>query len=265
MVDGLFRREEVPPAILVFVDAWTSYGGSQFIDSTGTGRYHSYLCEEIVPWVDKQYRTIADRDHRAITGKSSGGFGAMITSMLRPDLFGAFATHSGDAYSEGQYIPAFLQATRMLRAYDGDIYKWWDDFSNRTAFTRGEDMRLLEVLGISACFSPGPDGRPILPFNTETGELIPDIWERWLRWDPVRMAKLHGEALHSQKGMWIDAGTHDQWYLDLGAQAFRRELKRLEVADGKIHFELFNGGHFGIEYRQPMSIKWLTELLSPQE
>src|SRR5918992_1385259 len=90
--DAVFARGDAPPAIVVYVDAWTAYGGSQFVDSPGTGRYHSYLCDEVVPWVDGRYRTLADRAHRAITGKSSGGFGAMITPMLRPDLFGALAT-----------------------------------------------------------------------------------------------------------------------------------------------------------------------------
>lgn len=83
--DQLFAAGEAPPCILVFPDAWTRYGGSQFVDSPGTGRYHTYLCDEIVPWVDEHYRTIAHRDHRGIQGKSSGGFGAMITPMLRPD------------------------------------------------------------------------------------------------------------------------------------------------------------------------------------
>src|SRR5215471_8680065 len=96
-VDELFASGAVPPAIVVFADAWTRYGGSQFVDSPGTGRYHSYLCDEVVPWVDARYRTAADAAHRAIAGKSSGGFGAMITPMLRPDLFGALATHAGDS------------------------------------------------------------------------------------------------------------------------------------------------------------------------
>ena len=87
-VDEVFAGGETPPAIVVFVDAWTRYGGSQFVDSPGTGRYHSYLCDEIVPWVDHHYRTLDDCNHRGIAGKSSGGYGAMITPMLRPGLFG---------------------------------------------------------------------------------------------------------------------------------------------------------------------------------
>src|SRR4029078_1252664 len=91
--------------IVVYVDAWTSYGGSQFVDSPGTGRYHSYLCDEVVPWWDARSRTLPGAAHRAIMGKSSGGFGAMITPMLRPDLFGALATHAGDTPYEDWYIP----------------------------------------------------------------------------------------------------------------------------------------------------------------
>ena len=45
----------------------------------------------------------------------------MITPMLRPDLFGAMASHAGDAYYELLYIPEFGKAVRALRDYDGDI------------------------------------------------------------------------------------------------------------------------------------------------
>src|SRR5438034_6203475 len=126
--DALFAAGDVPPCVVVFVDAWTAYGGSQFVDSPGTGRYHSYLCNEVVPWVDAHYRTVPDRESRAISGKSSGGFGAMITPMLRPDLFGALASHAGDSLYELCYVPDFGKAVRLLRDYDHDIMRWWDDF-----------------------------------------------------------------------------------------------------------------------------------------
>src|ERR1700744_1670670 len=118
--DAMFARGDAPPAIVVYVDEWTPYGGSQFVDSPGTGRYHSYLCDEVVSYVDARYRTLPVAEHRAIMRKSSGGFGAIITPMLRPDLFGALATHSGDSLYELGYIPEFGKAVRHLRQYDGD-------------------------------------------------------------------------------------------------------------------------------------------------
>jgi S-formylglutathione hydrolase FrmB len=257
--DQVFAREEAPPAIVVYVDAWTAYGGSQFVDSPGTGRYHSYLCDEVVPWVDARYRTLADRDHRAITGKSSGGFGAMITPMLRPDLFGAFATHAGDTLYEYCYLPAFSEAVRHLRSFDGDIHRWWEAFHARSPFTDPADGVLLTVLGCSAAFSAQPDGAPELPFDPGTGVLRDEVWQRWLDWDPVRMVPKYADAMRSMRAVWIDAGTRDEFFLDLGAQAFREALRAHDVPEEVIHFELFDAGHGAIDYRYPLSLAWLAE------
>ncbi len=261
--DQVFARREAPPAIVVYVDAWTAYGGSQFVDSPGTGRYHTYLCEEIVPWVDAHYRTLPAPAHRGIAGKSSGGFGAMITPMLRPDLFGGLATHAGDSLYEFCYVPEFGKAVRYLRSYDSDILRWWEDFGSRVAFTKTEDADLLMQLGVAACFSAREDGTPELPFDPRTGVLREQVWQRWLDWDPVRMVPRYSDAVRSLRAIWIDAGTADEWYLDIGAQAFREALGEAGVADEVIRFELFDAKHGGIDYRYPLSLAWLAERLSP--
>jgi hypothetical protein len=261
--DAVFAGGQAPPAIVVFVDAWTAYGGSQFVDSPGTGRYHSYLCEEVVPWVDARYRTLASAAHRAITGKSSGGFGAMITPMLRPDLFGALATHAGDSLYELCYIPGFGKSVRHLREYGGDIWRWWDDFRSRPSFTKEADHELLMLLGVSACFSARPDGTVELPFDPRTGTLQPEAWQRWLDWDPVRMVPRYAEQLRSLRAIWIDAGTRDEWFLDVGAEAFRAALLAAGVSPDVIRFELFDATHMGIDYRYPLSLAWLCERIAP--
>jgi S-formylglutathione hydrolase FrmB len=255
--DAMFAAGQTPPAIVVFADAWTSYGGSQYVDSPATGRYHSYLCGEIVPWVDRNYRTLPDAAHRAIMGKSSGGFGAMITPMLRPDLFGALATHAGDTLYEYSYLPGFSAAVRHLRRYDGDIWRWWRDFTSRVAFTQPEDSCLLEVLAAAAAFSARPDGTVELPFDPVTGVLHPDVWQRWLDWDPVRMVPANADAVRGLRAIWIDAGTRDEYNLDVGAGAFRAALRDAGVSDGLVHFEIFDAGHRSIDYRYPMSLAWL--------
>jgi S-formylglutathione hydrolase FrmB len=256
--DAVFASGQAPGCVVVYVDAWTAYGGSQFVDSPGTGRYHSYLCDEVVPWVDAHYRTIPARESRAISGKSSGGFGAMITPMLRPDLFGALATHAGDSLYELSYIPTFGKAARLLRDYDHDIRNWWGDFRSRTAFVKEADQDLLILLGCTACFSADDDGVPVLPFDPRTGALRPDVWERWLAWDPVRMVDRYADALRSLRAIWIDAGTRDEWYLDLGAEAFRAGLDRIGVPAERVQFELFDAGHGGIDYRYPLALAWLA-------
>ncbi len=260
--DQVFARGDAPPALVVYVDAWTRYGGSQFVDSPGTGRYHSYLCDEVVPWVDGHYRTLPEPAHRAIMGKSSGGFGAMITPMLRPDLFGALATHAGDSLYEHCYLREFGDAVRLLRDYDGDIWKWWGDFTSRVPFTKEADMHLLGLLGVAACFSARDDGSVDLPFDTRTGVIRPEVWERWLALDPVRMVPRYAQALRSLRAIWIDAGTRDDFFLDLGAEAFRAALADIGVAGDVVRFELFDATHAAIDYRYPLSLAWLCQRIS---
>jgi S-formylglutathione hydrolase FrmB len=262
LTDELFSTGETPPCVVVWVDCWTSLGGSQFLDSPGTGRYHTYLCDEVVPWIDGHYRTLADRAHRGIAGKSSGGYGAMVTPMLRPDLWGGFATHAGDALFEVCYLPEFRESARALREdYGGSFEKFWQAFRKRPAFSKDSDAHLLNDWCMAACYSTDEDGTVRLPFDPATGELIPAVWDRWLAWDPVRMVPTHAEALRSMKAVYIDAGTKDEYYLDLGAEAFRSALADVGVTD--VFFELFDATHAAIEYRYPLSLRYLAERLSP--
>jgi S-formylglutathione hydrolase FrmB len=239
------------PARVVFVDAWTSFGGSQFVDSSGVGNYHTYLCEDVVGFVDERYPTSA----RAVAGKSSGGYGAMVSAMLRPDVFSGFATHAGDALFELCYLPDFRDAVRGLRDhYDGSFDAFWQEFRSRPAFAKGSDHAIVNTFAMAECYTPGE-----LPFDVATGQLRQDVWERWLAWDPVRMVNAHADALRGMRAIYIDAGTRDQFYLDLGADAFRRALERIGVTD--VFFELFDATHSAIEYRYPIALRYLAERL----
>ncbi len=115
---------------------------------------------------------------------------------------------------------------------------------------------------MAACYSTDPDGTVRLPFDPSTGRLIPEIWDRWLAHDPVRMVAARAEALRQLSGIWIDAGTSDEFYLDLGAIAFRDELAAIGVTEPVVRFELFEGTHSDLEYRYPMAIAWLADRIS---
>jgi hypothetical protein len=119
------------------------------------------------------------------------------------------------------------------------------------------------MLGVTACFSARDNGTPELPFDSLTGMIRPEIWQRWLDLDPVRMVPRYADAVRSLRAVWIDGGTRDEWYLDIGAQAFRQALAEAGVKDDVIHFELFEAQHGGIDYRYPMSLAWLCERISP--
>ena len=257
--DALFAGGGAPPCVVVYVDAWTAYGGSQFVDSPGTGRYHSYLCDEVVPFVDREYRTLAAAAHRGISGKSSGGFGAMITPMLRPDLFGGLASHAGDALYELCYLGDFGKVVRALREYDSSYERFWADFRSRAPMSKPTDAELVMMYGVAAAFSADDDGTVRLPFDLRTGRLREDVWERWLAWDPVRMVPRHAGALRGLRAIYLDGGTRDEWYLELGAQAVRDALAGIGVTD--VVCDVFEGAHGGIDHRYPQALAYLAERL----
>jgi hypothetical protein len=253
------HRDPPPPAIVAFVDCWTSLGGSQFLNSPGTGRYLDYLCDEVVAFVDQRYPTLPAREHRGIAGKSSGGYGAMVAPMLRDDVFGALASHAGDALFEYCYLPDVAKATRALRDHYGGSYeRFFADFASRPAFSKDEDGALMNAWAMAACYSAEPDGTVTLPFDPATGRLRDEVWARWLALDPVRMAAGHAAQLRSLRGIYLDAGRRDQFWLDLGAAAFSAELDALGIEHT---FELFDATHSGIEYRYPRGLAFLAERL----
>lgn len=250
-LDQMFAAGGCPPALVVFVDAWTSLGGAQFINSAGTGRYMDYLCDEVVPFVDERYPT---SEHRGVAGHSSGGYGAVVTSMLRPDVFSAFASHAGDALFECCYLREFPAVARALRDhFEGSFDVLLERVREADRFDWSRFGIALSTYAMAEAYSPGQ-----LPFEIETGRVVEDVWQQWLRWDPVRMASEHADALRSMRRIYLDAGRRDEFFLDLGAQALSTEFTRL----GARHtLELFDGGHSGLSYRYPRSVAELARAL----
>jgi hypothetical protein len=250
-----------PPAVVVLVDAFAAVGGSQYVDSPAIGDYHTYLCDELVPYVDASFPTLAAREHRGIQGKSSGGYGSMITPLLRPDLFGGLATHAGDALFELCYARDFAPAARALRdEYGGSYDAFWADFrSGRPVLSRRSDEVLLNTYAMAAAYSANE-----LPFDVDTGERIPEVWERWLGFDPVVLAReeQHRETLRNLRAVWIDSGRSDEYFLELGAIAFHREVMLSGIPGDRVHFELFEGTHRALTWRYPLSLAFLVEGLS---
>jgi Putative esterase len=255
-----------PAAVVVLVDAFTAVGGSQFLDSPGIGKYHTYLCDEVVPHIDANFPTVPQREHRGIQGKSSGGYGSMMTPLLRPDLFGGLATHAGDALFELCYARDFAPATRALREeYDGSYDAFWADFrSGRPVLSKPSDEVLVNTYAMAAAYSARDDGSVELPFDIETGEIRPEVWARWLRFDPVVLAREdeHRGTLRDLEAVWIDSGRSDEYHLELGAIAFHREVMASGIPEDRVHFELFAGKHGGLTWRYPLSLAFLVERLS---
>jgi enterochelin esterase family protein len=259
-LDSLVARGAMGEVIVVAPDGFTRLGGSQYIDSPASGAYETHLTIEVVPEIDRRFRTQAARGARGVAGKSSGGFGALVLAMRHPTLFSAVACHSGDAYFELSVIPDIPKAARTLRRHGG-VEKFLAYFDGAES-KRSDDITTIMMLAMGACYSPEAD-KPLgigLPFDIETGAIDWDVWRRWKAWDPVEMIgeAAHAEALRRLSLLFLDAGTRDEANLDLGARVLAGRLRALGVP---FEHQEFDGGHRGIAYRYDVSLPKLAAAL----
>jgi enterochelin esterase family protein len=252
--------EGMPEIIMALPDCSTRYGGSQYINSAATGRYEEYLIEELVPFVDDTFRTLKGAQHRAVMGKSSGGYGAMIHGMRHPDVFGAVACHSGDMYFELCYKPDFPKFLNRIARNNHDPKIFFEEFWAKKKRT-GADFDGLTILAMSACYSPNPDaqGLPIdFPMDLRTGEIMAEVWARWLEHDPVELAAQYADNLKQLKLLFIDCGTRDEYNLHYGARILAHRLRALGVP---FEHEEFDDDHRSIGYRYDVSLPKLAQTI----
>ncbi len=251
-MDILIGSGRIRPMIAVLPDCFTRYGGSQYLNSAATGRYEDYLTEEIVPFVDSNFATIADCTSRAVIGKSSGGYGALMMAMRHADKFAIAASISGDAYFEACYLPDFPKAFRAIK---GDPAALAAKMFDEEAKKGKHDFDGFNIIGMSACYSPR-GAEFDLPFDLRTGEIRSEIWEKWLANDPVRLVEKSVENLKSMKLLYIEAGTSDEFGLDIGARVLSSKLRDFGI--DHIHEE-FDGGHFNISHRYSNVLEKISE------
>lgn len=258
-LDRLIASGAMPPAIVAMPDSYTSLGGNQFVDTPAMGCYAQHLVEELVPEVDKRFRTIAEPAARAMFGKSSGGFGALHVAATRPGVFSALASHAGDCGFDRVYQRDFAACCDELTLHEGDLERFVRAFW-RTRKPSHRAFHALMVLCLAASYSP-LEGAPLglaLPFDLETARLDQEIWERWLAFDPVAYDATRLEALAELRGLWIDAGNRDQYFIHYGTRQLHCVLEGAGVAH---HHEEFDGNHSGMDWRLDLSLPWMLERL----
>ena len=279
----LIREGKMGPAIIVFPDCFTALGGNQYVNSSAIGNYADYLTKEIVPFVDREFRTLASREHRGCFGKSSGGYGAIIHGMRYASTWGAIADHSGDAYFDLVYYCDWPNTLNELARYrprkvadgpydaralakghdtgldDGRARRFLDAVWKKPKLSMAEGHAIMNLC-MAATYDPDPRAPNgfRLPFNVETGELIAERWRRWRANDPVNLVAKHRKNLASLRGIYIDCGSRDQYHIHYGTRLLSR---RLHAARIKHSYMEFDDTHSDVDYRMDVSLPFLSRAL----
>lgn len=261
-IDRLIAQGRMSPALMVAVDGFTRLGGSQYVDSIHNGNYATYTVREVIGHVDAHYRTIAAEGGRAVLGKSSGGFGAMHLVMEHPGVFGAFASHSGDAYFRYAHFPAFPDVHRTLEKHGGDIAAFVAAFEGKPKRSTAE-YTTMEMLGYASAYSPHSATAfdLDLPFDARTGELNEAVFARWLSFDPAERVAGRRPELQRLRLRYLDCGRRDEYGLDVGARVV---VQRMRDAGLEVRHEEFDDDHRNVGYRYEISLPALAGILDAE-
>jgi enterochelin esterase-like enzyme len=259
ILDELIVERGMPGVIYVMPDCLTRLGGSQYVNSSAVGNYDDYIVQELVPYIDAELRTTG---RRGCVGGSSGGIGSFVLAAKHPDVFQAFADHSGDSGFESCYlndIPKFVQA---IAKYDYSVESFVEHIP--TIQPKDGDFNvILNLVAMSACYAPNP-GALLgfdLPFDPYTGELRPAVWEKFRAHDPVNMVEPYRENLLKLAFRYVDCGTKDEYHLYLGARQLHQRLDQFGIDHV---YEEYDGDHGLLRREQkkksiPMVVQALLE------
>jgi len=137
--------------IVVMVDVGNSFYVNWAQSDEGQHNlFADHVCKDVVQYVDKNYRTIADRKGRAINGISMGGFGAISLGLSHPDLFCSIASHSGA-------LKWAAGASEQLKKGEKPWPLWPQVLNDTTMFYRG-----INLPGYSTMRDRTPKGLPFL-------------------------------------------------------------------------------------------------------
>ena len=249
---------ECEPVIVALPDCTNRWGGSQFIDSSATGAYQSYLVE-VIEHVDATFRTLPERARRAVVGKSSGGFGALRLGMDRPEVVSVIGSHAGDAAFDISMRPMLTSAAIAIdRA--GGLHAFCEKMAE-SGPRGGNDFDAIFVLASSAAYAPndGPFPHCDLPVNPSTGEVIEAVWHRWLAHDPLERVDACADAIRTMTLIVLDAGTRDEHGLHFGHRLLAERLRAVGAA--AVELNEFDGGHRGTSHRYALTLPRIAQVL----
>ena len=281
----LVHEGKMGAVIIVFPDCFTALGGNQYVNSPAIGNYADYLTRELIAFVDREFRTLASREHRGCFGKSSGGYGAIVHGMKYASYWGAVASHSGDALFDFVYwndwpntlneLARYRQPRRTPGRYDalkesrrkgladgkddGRIKRFLDAVWKKEKLSTAEGHALMNLC-MAATYDPdrrAPNGFRV-PFNLESGEPLPARWAQWRKHDPVNMVSQYRKNLKTLRGIYLDCGWRDQYHIHYGTRLLSARLS----ATGIRHtYEEFDDNHSDIDYRMDVSLPLLYRAL----
>ena len=234
-MDSLISADVIREMILVLPDAYNLYCGSHYVNSSTTGNWADFITRDLVQYIDSTYRTIRNSNSRGLSGHSMGGRGTLYLAMSYPGIFGAIY-----GLSSGQ-----MDFSETLQPPENP--EWWSTlltFQDINEAAKVADWAMIRMVGLAAAFTPNPNRPPFyadFQYELVEGQVqpVPDVWRKWLAYDPVALVPSCEANLRQLRGIRFDCGMSDQLVIT-NNRAFARALTEAGIP---FEFEEYDGNH----------------------
>lgn len=245
IADALIEEGEIAPMIIVMPDASNKYLGSWYSNSSVAGNWEDFLTEDLMRYVDTNYRTLSQPASRGIAGHSMGGYGAMVLAMKNPDTYRAVYAMSAGMFSTEGIDPIGEVFNKNGWRTALTVNEWWSE-GDPVGYTSLNQFFAWLYISEAAAFSPNPDNPPILcdfPVELVDGETksVTTIMDQWNAQTPLGMIQQYGANLSQFQGVQFDVGSSD-FFVDIpiSNRSFSAALTQAGIAHV---FEEYDGDH----------------------
>jgi hypothetical protein len=256
-----WTSDEAPEIMNVYLDGEGPFGDSYQLDSENSGPYGTALINELIPYIEKEFRGIGTPESRFVEGCSTGGWVSLALQIFYPDFFGGCFSYSPDQvdFENCQLINIYKDENAFYNEFDY-LRPLVRDITGEPILSQKDFIQFENVLGYSdtyvtsggqfsaftALFSPkGEDGLPKPMFDPVTGKIDREVAEYWRKHDLKDYVKNNWETLGPklQGKIWAWTGDMDNFYLNPALRAFEEMLKTMKnpKSDASINFSPMKG------------------------
>jgi hypothetical protein len=274
-----WTSDQAPEIVNVYLDGEGPFGDCYQLDSENSGPYGTALINELIPYIEKEFRGLGTPESRFVEGCSTGGWVSLALQVFYPDFFGGCFSYSPDQvdFENCQLINIYKDENAFYNEFDY-LRPIVRDVSGEPILSQKDFIQFENVLGSSdtyvtssgqfsaftALFSPkGDNGLPKPMFDPKTGKIDREVAEHWRKHDLKNYVKTNWETLGPkvQGKIWAWTGDMDNFYLNPALRAFDEMLKTMDnpKSDASINFTPMKG-HCA-EYEEIKVIQQIAEKL----